>query len=249
MGLDYFKIYDTILINNRAYLLRQASRERVNQMIDWEQDETKRKNAIAFVEATQALIDSEGLEKISIRKIAEKAGFHNSTIYLYFKDASQLILLASLKHFNEYSKKLAEYSTMIAGPVDKFLAIWDAFGQTVFHKPHIFYNFFFGKHSRNLTPIITQYYSLFPEEKPSYSGEIQDMYFGNDISQRCLQILKPLADVESTRVTQENLELMNRVIVSCLKQLLEEKCADPQLDPDDVNDMLIQMICLIAGVD
>lgn len=75
-------------------------------MLDWEQDEQKRKNGIAFVEATQALIDSEGLERISIRKIADKAGFHNSTIYLYFKDVNQLILLASLKHFNEYSKKL-----------------------------------------------------------------------------------------------------------------------------------------------
>ena len=87
-------------------------------MLDWEQDEQKRKNGIAFVEATQALIDSEGLERISIRKIADKAGFHNSTIYLYFKDVNQLILLASLKHFNEYSKKLSEYSTMIAGPTD-----------------------------------------------------------------------------------------------------------------------------------
>lgn len=218
-------------------------------MIDWEQDDAKRKNAIAFVEATQALIDSEGLEKISIRKIAEKAGFHNSTIYLYFKDANQLILLASLKHFNEYSNKLAEYSAIIASPKDKFIAIWQAFGETVFRKPHIFRNFFFGKYSSNLTPIITQYYRLFPEEKPAYSKEIEAMYYGGNIYDRCLEILKPLTGVESTRVTEENLQLVNTITVACLKQLLDQACADPALDPDDVNDKLIQMICHVTGVE
>lgn len=218
-------------------------------MIDWEKDEEKRRNAITFVEATQTLIDTEGLEKISIRKIAEKAGFHNSTIYLYFKDANQLILLASLKHFNEYSRKLADFGTMIAGPTDKFLAIWQAFGETIFNKPHIFRNFFFGKYSSNLTPIITQYYQLFPEEKPAYTKEIEKMYFGGNISDRCLQILKPLTEVESTHVTEDNLQLVNTIIVACLKQLLDQACSDPSLDPDDVNDQLIQMICHVAGVE
>ncbi len=218
-------------------------------MLDWEQDEQKRKNGIAFVEATQALIDSVGLEKISIRKIADKAGFHNSTIYLYFKDVNQLILLASLKHFNEYSKKLAEYSAIIASPTDKFLAVWDAFGQTVFHKPYIFHNFFFGKYSQNLTPIITQYYRLFPEEKTNYSKEIEDMYYGNSIQERCRRILEPLIEVESSRVTAENIDLVNTIIVSCLKQLLEQKCADPEQDADDLNELLINMICYITGVE
>lgn len=218
-------------------------------MINWEQDEQKRKNAIAFVEATQELIDSEGLEKISIRKIAEKAGFHNSTIYLYFKDANQLVLLASLKHFNEYSKKLAEYSTVIASPTDKFLAIWDAFGQTVFFKPHIFYNFFFGKYSDNLTEIITQYYRMFPEEKTVYSKEIEDMYYGNNIYDRCYSILLPLIDLESCRVTEENIHMVNTIIVSCLKQLLEQKCADPTKDADELNETLINMICFITGLE
>lgn len=218
-------------------------------MIDWEKDTEKRKNAIAFVEATQSLIDAEGLEKISIRKIAEKAGFHNSTIYLYFKDANQLILLASLKHFNEYSRKLADFGNMIASPTDKFLAIWQAFGETVFYRPHIFRNFFFGKYSDNLTPIINQYYRLFPEEKPAYTKEIEDMYFGGNITERCIQILRPLIDVESTRVTGENLQLVNAIIVACLKQLLDQACTGPALDPDDMNDRMIQMICHVTGVE
>lgn len=218
-------------------------------MIDWEKDEEKRKNAIAFVEATQALIDTEGMEKVSIRKIAEKSGFHNSTIYLYFKDVDQLILLASLKHFNSYSQKLAELSSIIASPTDKFLAIWTAFGQAVFQDPLLFRNFFFGRYSGNLTSIITQYYRLFPEEKIHYSREIEDMYYGNDIYDRCLRILQPLMEVESTRITPETLDLANKIIVACLKQLLDQMCKYPNLDPDEINDRLIQMICYTVGIE
>ena len=138
---------------------------------------------------------------------------------------------------------------MIASPTDKFLAVWQAFGEAVFCKPHIFRNFFFGKYSDNLTPIINLYYRLFPEEKPAYTKEIEEMYFGGNIHDRCLQILKPLAEVESTLVTEDNLQLVNTITVACLKQLLDQVCADPALDPDDINDQMIQMICHVTGVE
>lgn len=217
-------------------------------MIDWSQDPEKRKKAMAFVEATQELIDTEGLENISIRKIAEKAGFHNSTIYLYFKDANQLILLASLKHFNAYSAKLAQYAAASGTPLEKFLAIWQAFGETVFRKPHIFRNFFFGKNSHQLTPIIVQYYQLFPEERASYTQEIRDMYYGGNIYDRCLQILKPLIREEATCITEENVDTVNSIIVACLKQLLDTVCADPDPDPAAVNDRMMQMIRHVIGL-
>ena len=41
----------------------------------------------------------------------------------------------------------------------------------------------------------------------------------------------------------KNLELVNTVAVACLKQLLDLACANPEQDPDDLNDQLIQMSC------
>ena len=75
------------------------------------------------------------------------------------------------------------------------------------------------------------------------------MYYGNSIQERCRKILDPLIDVESSRVTKENIDLVNTIIVSCLKQLLEQKCADPEQDADDLNKLLINMICYITGVE
>lgn len=217
-------------------------------MFDWAKDEEKRRNAITFVETTQMLIDEEGLENISIRKIAEKAGFHNSTIYLYFEDANQLILLASQKYFNVYGRKLEALSGMAADPREKFLAIWRTFGETAFHRPHVFRNYFFGKHSNELTRIINQYYQLFPEEKPAYMDEIKEMYFGDNIFYRCLQALKPLIGVESTSVREDNVEMLNTIIVACLKQVLDQACADPAITEDQANDQLLRMIRHVVGI-
>lgn len=216
-------------------------------MAECEKDEQKAKNAICFIKATQELIDTEGLDKLSIRKIAEKAGFHNSTIYLYFKDLQHLILLASLKHFAEYNHTLAEYSRQQRSPEESFFAIWEAFGKTVLQNPPIFYNFFFGKYSQNLTPIIRQYYELFPEEKEEYSKEIESMYYGNSIQERCLQILAPLANHPTVRVTSDNMELVNSIIVSCLKDLLQQKCENPALDSQQLNANFLSMLSYIIG--
>lgn len=205
-------------------------------------EEARRENARRFVNATRELIDAEGLEKISVRKIAARAGFHNSTIYLYFKDVNQLILLASLKHFRNYSKELSLLSRKESSAAETFYSVWTFFCQTVFDQPQIFYNFFFGKYSDNLTDIMKEYYQLFPEEKGEYSQEIQEMYYAPNISQRCLLFLKPLTLDPDSRITEENIDLVNEMIVSFMKVLLEEKCSNPQQKSTDYVQKMLDML-------
>lgn len=205
-------------------------------------DLQKKQNTIRFIEAAQVLIDEIGLKQVSIRKIAEKAGFHNSTIYLYFKDIDELILLASLKHFNGYSTALANQSKEENSPYESFLAIWKFFAQSAFEKPEIFYNFFFGKHSENLTDVFERYYELFPDEKTIYREDIRSMYFGRNIYERCRLILKPLLGEPKIRLTEENLEMINDVTVGYLKYLLEQKCQDPKIPAESLSKKLLSMI-------
>lgn len=211
-----------------------------------DKEHLKQQKRIRFIHAAQELIENEDLEKVSIRRIAEKAGFHNSTIYLYFEDVDQLILLSSLKYFNEYSKALSELSTKDLTPLETFIKIWNFFVQTVFRKPKIFYNFFFGKHSENLTRIMKQYYELFPEEQEEYSPEIEDMYYGQNIHERCLRVLELLIGTD-TRVNEETIGLINDINVSYFKYLLEQKCQTPSLDSDILKDKLLKMLHFIIS--
>lgn len=43
-----------------------------------------------FIEATAAIIEEEGYDHITIRKIADKAGYNSATIYNYFSELSHL---------------------------------------------------------------------------------------------------------------------------------------------------------------
>lgn len=209
-----------------------------------EQDKVlmKQQNTVRFIEAARELMDTEGLNKLSVRKIAEKAGFHNSTIYLYFKDVDELILLASLKHFNGYSTALAKQNDKNMAAYENFLSIWKFFSESAFEKPEIFYNFFFGKHSDELTEIFERYYDLFPDEKAIYREDIQSMYFGKDIYERCFLILKPLLKEKNLRLTEDNLDMVNDITVGYLKYLLEQKCLSPALPAETFTQKMLSMI-------
>lgn len=167
-----------------------------------------------FVSAARTLLKEVPFEELSIRRIAGAANMHNSTIYLHFDNADRLLAIASVCEFEDYSLKLTEIGYDKDNAYDAFFKIWRFSCLNTFKKPAIFYNFFYGKYSDNLTDIMNSYYELFPEEKQKYASDIvESMYFGNNLSERCLTILRPLACDPNTRVTSENLDLINEVIV------------------------------------
>lgn len=201
----------------------------------------QRENMIRFIEATEELIDEYGIDKVSVRKIAEKAGFHNSTIYLYFKDVNELILLASMKHFNEYSKALARLSRKNWDATENFYFVWRFFVESMLKDPKIYYNFFFGKHGQDFGRLFQRYYELFPEEEDQLSPVLQDMYYGNNIQERCLKLLHTIAYKEN-RITSNNINMINNIIVASVKYVLELKCQNPDLDSDVLTQDLMNMI-------
>lgn len=210
-------------------------------------EELKKQNTIRFINATREMIDSEGLENISIRKISKKAGFHNSTIYLYFEDLDQLVMLASMKYFREYSYSLELQSKKQLSPTENFLNIWELFIDTSMEKTHIFYNFFFGKRSENLQEIMSLYYEIFPEERDKFSDEIESMYFGKNITERCLKLLHSII-MENNLVTNENLVMLNEITVSYLKYKLTQKNQNSALDSNKIKKEILDVICYITGI-
>ncbi|MCP1109464.1 TetR/AcrR family transcriptional regulator [Ohessyouella blattaphilus] len=213
-----------------------------------ENDLQRKQNAILFIETAREMIEAEGIDQVSVRKIADKAGFHNSTIYLYFEDLDELLMLASIKYFREYSESLEHLSNQAQSPTKNFLAIWDLFNRSIFRKPKVFYNFFFGKRSQNLKEILNLYYDiLFPEERHRFSAEIETMYFGNNLKERSLRILRPLIE-EETAVTEENLDMINEITISCVKYKLEQKCQDDHLKVDRLVKELQEILIYTCGI-
>lgn len=206
----------------------------------------KKHNAIAFINAAADMIEEAGIEHISIRKIAEKAGFHNSTIYLYFKDLDELLLLASVRFFQECEHSLSLISNSSSSE-ESFFKVWDFFLTTVLKRPNLFYNFFYGKRSQDLTSYMERYYELFPEEQEAYASAVGNRYCGKNISERSLNLLLT-ALPETDRVTKENAPMVNDIIISYCKYKLEQKIADPSLDSEQLKKDCLQVISFVTGI-
>ena len=205
-------------------------------------EQQKMKKMKIFVSAARDIIEEEGFENLSIRRIAEKAGFHNSTIYFYFSDADLLIALASVRSIADYSRELAILSRQTESDYDSFFHIWYFFCRYSFARPHLFHQFFFGKYKDNLTDILNQYYEMFPEEKLEYSRSIEGMYYAPTFRDRCLHILRPLADLPETRIDEKNLDMANDIIICTFQGLLEKARSASGTDCDALTSRFLDML-------
>lgn len=192
----------------------------------------------SFILVTREMIENNNFQNIHIRKISEKVGLHNSTLYTYFTDADYLISLSSVKSLEPYSRALADLSLKNLSEYDIFFEIWYIFCVNAFKFPEIYNHFFFGKHSNDLTSIFNDYYSLFPNEQQKHSSNIHNMFFGKNLNIRCLEILKLLCGLDNVTVNNNNLELVNNLIISSFKSFLEQALNNKALDEVSKNDDL-----------
>ena len=174
-----------------------------------------------FITAANQIMEEKGVNAVTIRQVAELAGFKSSTLYHYFSDQDHLIMYASMKYFQEYNHRLAVYITELRDPYLRFRATWEFFCDSAFRHPDAFYRLFFGRYRDDLEEIIRVYYEIFPDELQDTDPIVQDMLQHGSILQRNMSIMKPL--VECGMVPAGQVEVWNEIIVHCFQVLLEEQ--------------------------
>ncbi len=73
-----------------------------------------------FIQATKELLKGEGIKSISVRNIAEKAGYSFATLYNYFRDVNELVFLCILD-FQKECKQFVEQKVKTKNPSVKRL--------------------------------------------------------------------------------------------------------------------------------
>ncbi|WP_261384235.1 TetR/AcrR family transcriptional regulator [Planococcus sp. CPCC 101016] len=124
----------------------------------------KRRMWTYFIDATEELIQTEGFRYVTIRKVAEKAGYNSATIYNYFDELSHLLFFASLKFLRPYIQTVTDEMDKTENPVEKYLIAWKCFSEYSFKIPEIFNAVFLmdlGDHPENM---LKRYYELYPSD-------------------------------------------------------------------------------------
>ncbi|MFD3158677.1 TetR/AcrR family transcriptional regulator [Haloimpatiens sp. FM7330] len=181
-----------------------------------------------FIDATNQIIENDGLENVTIRKVADIAGYNSSTLYNYFKNLDHLILFSSMKYLKDYTKNLHKYIKNTHNSLERYFAIWECFCYYSFNNPKIYNLIFFSKFSNSLNSTIKEYYSIFPDELDNATTDLNKMLLGNTIYERALSILKDCAN--DGYIIHENLKEINEMTIliyqSILNNLLNHNSSD-----------------------
>ncbi len=187
--------------------------------------ERKLKNKRLFIDAAMKLIEEEGVEGVSIRKVAAITGYNSATLYSYFQNLDHLILLACIKFLKEYVSGLDEYTKNAKNELEKFQFIWDFFCKCSFKKPKIYQAVFFSKVDFNRRDFenfyeIKEFYEIYPEEINKSFVKFHRMILKLDLYERNKILLIGMA--RKGFISKSHINTINNMQVLIYKGLLEE---------------------------
>ena len=174
-----------------------------------------------FINAASEIMESEGMDALTLRRVAQKAGYNSATLYNYFKDLDHLTVYASMKYFEDYNRNLSRYLSDEQDDFQRFLFMWRFFCASAFRHPHAYYNLFYGKYSSELGDIILDYYKVFPDEQGDLDGTVLEMLLCGSLTERNWKMLRPV--LEGSSFSPEEQERINEIILYCFKELLTQK--------------------------
>ena len=185
----------------------------------------KRRVMMYFIEATQELILNEGIENLSIKKIADTAGYNTATIYNYFEDLEELILYSSIDYLKIYLKDLKSEIKSNMKAIEMYETIYKVFVHHSFEKPEIFHTLFFGKYSYKLEKIIKKYYEIFPDDITGQTDITKSVLVEGNIHNRDLPVIKQM--IKEGSILEEEapyiMEAIVRIHQSYLENILQQR--------------------------
>ena len=185
----------------------------------------KRRVMMYFIEATQELILNEGIENLSIKKIADTAGYNTATIYNYFEDLEELILYSSIDYLKIYLKDLKSEIKSNMKAIEMYETIYKVFVHHSFEKPEIFHTLFFGKYSYKLEKIIKKDYEIFPDDITGQTDIKKSVLVEGNIHNRDLPVIKQM--IKEGSILEEEapyiMEAIVRIHQSYLENILQQR--------------------------
>lgn len=177
-----------------------------------------------FIRTAREIIDMEGVDEVSIRKVAKVTGYNSATMYLYFADVDELITLASMSYLENYCRTLAADIPKLQNAYEVYLHTWSVFCQYAFTYPQVFYRLFYRPHSKPLDTIVERYYDIYPRQLEHTSGPLREMLHAGDLESRNIEVLRPL--IGEGIIERKDLDVINSMTVCYFRKLLEEHCQE-----------------------
>lgn len=163
-----------------------------------------------FVDAAVEIIETEGIDKITIRKVADKAGFTSSTVYNYFDELSHLVFFAAMRFTKDYIEDLPNYLDKGSNTIEKWMYSWECFCKYTFERPKIYSLIFINNLGSAPKDLLDHYYEVYKDDLLGLPEEIQLIILEHTIPIRSALFLK-LAEENEEIIKTEDIEFISDV--------------------------------------
>ena len=147
-----------------------------------------------FLDAATEVIEEEGIEKVTICKIADRAGYTASTAYNYFKDLTHLKFFAAMRFTTEYITELPDYLALGDNTIEKWLYSWECFCKHSFRQPEIYSVIFMEDLGILPQELVREYYEVYQTDIMGLPEEIQSIVMEQDFSKRSALYIQSAVD-------------------------------------------------------
>lgn len=162
-----------------------------------------------YIAKTIEIIASEGIEAVSIRRIAKEMGCSSASLYRHFENLSELLYYAELHTLTGYINRLNEAEKGWRNIWDYYVGIWDCYTREAFRHPHEYNTLFLENDNTKLNVSVKEYYEMFPSEKEKTNDFFLEMLETVDFMGRDFQICKKC--VAAGVIEYDDAVLLNRM--------------------------------------
>lgn len=164
-----------------------------------------------FVEAATDIIEEDGARGVTIRKVADRAGYNSATIYNYFDEFSHLLFFASMRLMKEYTIEVTRRMDEKTDALDQYVTAWECFCEYSFQQPDIFHAVFIRDLGDNPDHLLDKYYEFYPAYLVDVPAEIRMSLLEQDVNKRGNSILERAAEQGS--LDADKIKSLNEVTI------------------------------------
>lgn len=203
------------------------------------QDDTYIKNLTRrdYIAKAYEIVLNEGVEAVSIRRLARELGCSSTSLYRHFANLKELIFYVQIGFLKEYVEELQNHETRWENVWDMYIGIWECFSRQAFKEPKAFDCLFFGEQKDKLPQALREYYKMFPEGIQILSEHLQFMLQEGTFAKRDYFIA--LRCVEAGVISLENAKNLNKMCVYCFKGVFKGVLDE---DPEDIEALVEEVV-------
>lgn len=128
-----------------------------------------------FVEAAKQIIQEEGVDGVTLRKVAKGAGFNSATLYNYFRNVDHVISLALHEHMGHYVDAVLNALKGDETLFELYRLDWYIYAEKSFRLPKEYYYLFYKHPDINLSEVYNEFFQDHPDIFEKLPAPFQEM--------------------------------------------------------------------------